>query len=233
MAGARILVVEDDEGISQVVEHVLQEHGFRFQSARDGESGLLAFKKFNPELVLLDLNLPRLSGFELFKAMRELVPRIPVIMMTARSEDIDRILGLEMGADDYVTKPFIPRELVARVNAVLRRSSGPVPANPNVLEEGPLRLLPAERSVTLRGKPLRLKKMEFDLLAALVRHPARLYSRDELISALHGPDHLVTERTIDACVRRVRQAFRALDPDFDPVESSYGIGYKLNQSATR
>lgn len=224
-----ILVVDDEQHIADVVVYALEEHGFRTESVLDGDEGLSRFRHLKPDLVVLDLGLPGLSGLELFGVMRRERPRQPVIMLTARGDEVDRVLGLEMGADDYVTKPFSPRELVARVKAVLRRASGPsAGADAGViLSHGPLRLDEAAFTLTARGTPVPLTRPEFQLLAQLLRHPAHVFTRDRLVRHLYDEAHPVTDRSIDATVKRLRRKFQELQPGFDPIETVYGIGYKL------
>ena len=223
-----ILLVDDEPRIADVVEYELEEHGFAVRLAADGDTGLELFRQEDPDLVLLDLGLPGLSGLELFQAMRAHRPRIPVIMLTCRSGEVDRVVGLEMGADDYVTKPFSPRELAARVKAVLRRAanSGGDPEGP--LRQGPFTLDEEAFAITYFDRPLALTRSEFRLLAALLRHPARVFPRDVLMTHLYDDDHLVTDRTIDVYVKRLRGKCTAVRPGVDPIETVYGVGYKLH-----
>ncbi len=223
-----ILIVEDEAHIADVVEYALAAHGFACRRAADGRGGWTLFHQSPPILVLLDLNLPGIPGLDLFADMRRAQPDVPVIMLTARTDEVDRVTGLELGADDYVTKPFSPRELVARVRAVLRRDArGTSPAT-RTLRAGPLALDPAGLRATIDGHPLALSRQEFTLLEALMRHPARLFSRDALIDLIHAGQACVTDRSIDALVKRIRKHADALQPGFDPIETVYGMGYKFN-----
>ena len=229
MPGKRILVVDDAQHILDVVVYVLEENAFQPLTARDGAGGLRRFQKDSPDLVLLDLNLPDVAGLDLFREMRRLRPDLPIIMLTARNEEMDRVLGLELGADDYVTKPFSPRELVARVRAVLRRlpPAGQVAAAPR-LACGPLQLDGEAFAATYFGRPVALTRAEFRLLEALARYPARVFSREALIDRLYDGEHVVTDRSIDACVKRVRRKLADVRDQPDPIATVHGIGYKLN-----
>ena len=222
-----VLLIDDEQHIADVVVYALEEHGFRIRTALDGDAGLARYEASRPDLVLLDLNLPGLSGLDLFQAIRARRPEQAIIMLTARGDEIDRILGLELGADDYVTKPFSPRELVARVKAVLRRCAAPAPPAPPRLCQGPFELDEAGFALTYQGMPVQLTRAEFRLLAQLVRHPARVFTRDTLMQQIYEDDHLVTDRSIDAYVKRLRKKLGAVRPDDDPIETVYGIGYKL------
>ena len=226
----RILVVEDERHIADVVEFALKEHGFEVRVAADGDAGLREFRKWQPRLVVLDLNLPGIPGLDLLTKMRGEQPGIPLVILSARTDETDRVAGLELGADDYVTKPFSPRELVARVRSVLRRADGGVTNDPAVLEAGPLRVWPDSFRVSYFGKDVALSRNEFRLLERLVRHPARVYARDTLIDAIHDGEGVVTDRSIDAQVKRVRQRLMSIRGDLDPIQTVYGIGYKLSQS---
>lgn len=223
----RILIVEDDGGIAEVVTFVLQQDGYETQTASDGEDAIKRFDAFHPDLVLLDLGLPGISGLDLFHRFRRIAPQVPVIIATSRNEETDRIAGLEMGADDYVTKPFSPRELAARVRAVLRRVHRPDETPLGVLRAGGLVVRMDELRAELNGHPLHLSHQELSLLACLMRHPARIYTRDVLINAIYDGQTAVSDRTIDAQVKRLRQKISAVDPTVDPIQTLYGMGYKL------
>ena len=228
MEGSRILVVEDDAQVSDVVVYMLEKHGFEVCLAADGKAGLEAFQRQAPDLVVLDLNLPRLSGSDLFRHMRRERPEVPVIMLTCQSDDIDRIVGLEMGADDYVTKPFNAKELVARIRAVLRRcraTGQPV----NVISEGPVWLDVTAYRFRYYDQDIDLTRQEFELMKALAGSPARTYTRDDLIGRMYDDTHPVTDRSVDACIKRIRQKLQRIKPDADPIRTLYGIGYKFNE----
>ncbi len=229
MHAARILVVEDDTHICDVVVYILGQAGFEVESAGDGKAGLAAFRRRTPDLVVLDLNLPHLSGLELFQVMRRDQPGLPVVMLTCLSDAVDRIVGLEMGADDYVTKPFNARELAARVKAVLRRCQAQAAPGQTVVLRGPVRIDTAARQFSYFGREIELTRQEFALMCAFCAAPARTYSRDELIAHMYGHDHPVTDRAVDACIKRLRGKLQAAHPALDPVRTVYGIGYKLNE----
>jgi DNA-binding response OmpR family regulator len=232
MPSKRILLVDDEQHIADVVVYVLEDNAFEVVAALDGDTGLTRFKETRPDLVILDINLPGMSGFDLFREMRALRSDAPVIMLTSRGDELDRILGLELGADDYVTKPFSPRELVARVRAVLRRTGGdPGEQKPDTeLAHGPLRLDSTKLTVTYYGKRLTLTRAEFRLLECLVRYPARVFTRDVLIDRIHDEQHVVTDRSIDATVKRVRKKCSEIRAAVNPIETVHGLGYKLNQA---
>jgi len=226
----KILVIDDEQHIVDVVIYVLEENGFEVFSALDGEAGLEKFSKIKPDLVVLDLMLPGIPGLELFKKMREAKPYVPIIMLTSRSDEIDRVLGLELGADDYVTKPFSTRELAARVKSVLRRSEHSSSSQSSkVLKHGPI-IIDSEKYSTLYfNKPVKLTRSEFKFVECLVKYPARVFTRDVLIDSIYGRDHIVTDRSVDAYVKRIRKKFSEINPDVNLVETVHGIGYKLNQ----
>lgn len=230
MKNRRILLVDDEKHIADVVVYILEENGFQVTVAADGDTGLVKFREMAPSLVILDLNLPGLSGLDLFREMKRINPEAPVIMLTSRSEEIDRILGLELGADDYVTKPFSPRELAARVRAVLRRFEKPrEDAGQPRLVHGPLELDCAAYALAYFGKRIGLTRAEFKFVECLVRHPAQVFTRDMLIDMIYDGEHAVTDRSIDAYVKRLRRKFMEIKRDVDPIETVHGLGYKLNQ----
>lgn len=231
MPSKRILLVDDEQHIADVVVYVLEDNAFEVMTALDGDTGVALFKEKQPDLVILDLNLPGISGFDLFREMRKQRADAPVIMLTSRGDELDRILGLELGADDYVTKPFSPRELVARVRAVLRRTGAVGKVDPDpVLLHGPVQLDSTELTATYYGKRLSLTRAEFRLLECLVRYPARVFTRDVLINRIHDEQHVVTDRSIDATVKRVRKKCAEVRSDVNPIETVHGLGYKLNQA---
>lgn len=230
MAAKRILVIDDEQHILDVVVYILEENGFAVTTALTGEAGLELFKQKNPDLVVLDLMLPGIPGLDLFRELRKVRPDVPVIMLTSRSEEIDRVLGLELGADDYVTKPFSARELAARVKAVLRRTEAhDSDSTPARITHGPIDLDREAFSVHYFEKPLQLTRAEFKLVECLTRYPARVFTRDTLIDQIYDNEHVVTDRSIDAYVKRVRRKFAEIRPGLNPIETVHGLGYKLNQ----
>lgn len=230
MSRPRVLIVEDEPEILENVEFLLDAHGFSVQWAADGDTGLARFREEPPDLVVLDLRLPGISGFDLFGEMRKERPDVPVIMATSLTDEADRVTGLELGADDYVTKPYSPRELVARVKAVLRRSRAGAAPGDHALSLGPLRVDPETYRVVFFGCDVRLSRQEFGVLAAFVRHPARVYTRATLIDLVYDGEHIVTDRSVDAQVKRIRRKLQEVRGDIDPIQTVYGLGYKLNQA---
>ena len=221
-----ILVVEDEVRIARLVRDYLEASGLRVLVAHRGDEGLALARTERPDLVILDLMLPGLNGLDLCRALRR-DSQVPIIMLTARAEEADKLVGLELGADDYVTKPFSPRELVARVRAVLRRAHGGEP-EAQVLRLGELTLDLARHEVTMGSRTLDLTPTEFALLAAMLRAPGRVFSRLQLLDAAQGEAYEGYERTIDAHIKNLRQK---LEPDpRNPtyIVTVYGMGYKLS-----
>ncbi|MCE9614226.1 MAG: response regulator transcription factor [Lentisphaerae bacterium] len=236
----RILLVDDEPHIVDVVDYVLREQGFDVASVISAELALSSLQVSPPpDLVILDLGLPGMPGLDLLRHLRTNHAGLPVIILSARSEEIDRVLGLELGADDYVTKPFSARELAARVRAVLRRGAaadGRAPAagtSTTCLVHGPLTVDSDSLTASLSGRPLTLTRAEFRLLECLTRHPARIFTRDDLINRLYAGEHVVTDRSVDACVKRLRRRFAELNAGFDPIQTVHGLGYKLNPDVER
>jgi two-component system alkaline phosphatase synthesis response regulator PhoP len=222
-----ILLVDDETNIVQLVRLYLERDGFQVQAVGNGLDALKAVDTFHPALVVLDIMLPGLDGMEVVRRLRSDHNNVPVLMLTARDEDIDKILGLELGADDYMTKPFSPRELVARVRTVLRRSQGSM-QYPNVLRAADLDIYLDSRRVNRSGASVELSRIEFNLLEILAQHPGQTFSRDQLLDRLHGIAFEGFERSIDAHVKNLR---RKLEPDpRQPryVLTVYGVGYKFN-----
>ena len=221
---ATILIVDDEPKIVRLVADYLADAGFGVTTARTGDEALMRVRTQSPDLVVLDLGLPGLDGLDVTRALRR-VGELPIIMLTARDDETDRIIGLELGADDYVTKPFSPRELVARVRAVLRRNAGA--GEREQLRAGDL-LLDVPRMRVLRAdEPIDLTATEFALLAALARQPGRVFTRSQLLDAIHGVAFEAYERAIDAHVKNIR---RKLEPDPRTPRyllTVYGVGYRL------
>ncbi len=224
---AKILVVDDDGHIREVLRFALVQAGHTVREAADGKAALAAFADHPADVVVLDILMPELDGIEVCRKLRE-KSRVPILFLSSRDDEIDRVLGLELGGDDYVTKPFSPRELVARVKAILRRGSD-AGASP---EETPLRrgdlVLDVSRHRCLwKGTEVVLTATEFGLVRSLMGHPGKVYSRGELVDLAYGLDHAITDRTIDSHIRRLRRKFSDLGAD--PVETVYGIGYRLRE----
>lgn len=227
---ASILIVEDETHIADVVEFLLRDKGWETRRAEDGETGLRVFREQNPDLVLLDLQLPGIGGLELFRMIRGARPGQAVIMLTSRGEEDDRVQGLELGADDYIPKPFNNRELVARVGAVLRRLAPNASPEPECLARGPLRLWPGEFRFEVAGKRMDLPRHEFLLMEALLRRPLRVYPRDTLIGIMYPDDAEVFDNAVDTAVYRLRRKLREVSPDLAVVETVYGLGYRLSEA---
>ena len=224
-SGCTILVVDDDPHIRQVVCFALSKAGFETVEARDGREALTRFEETRPDLVVLDVLMPELDGNEVCKALRAR-GRTPIVFLSSCDDEIDRVLGLELGGDDYVTKPFSPRELVARVRAVLRRTAPqPVAENVRRFEHNRLRL-DVDRFKTFWGSDeVTLTATEFGVLRTLLGFPGKVYSRADLIRGAYGVNTVVSDRTIDSHVRRVRQKFERVGGS--PIETIHGVGYTL------
>ena len=223
-----ILVVDDEPQIVRVVRSYLEQAGFRVVTAYNGKDALFTARHEHPDLVVLDLQLPGMDGWEFARRIRTEQPGVGIIMLTARVEEADRIVGLELGADDYVTKPFSPRELLARVRAVLRRMQA-TPAPSEVLRVGELTLDRGRREVARAGEPVELTPTEFEILAALMSAPGRVFSRARLLEAAQGVAFEAYERTVDAHIKNLR---RKIEPD--PANPSIiltvrGVGYRLQE----
>jgi len=222
----QILLIEDDRTTVELIKDSLEKDGFEVVSVADGESGLAQVRKNPPDLLLLDLMLPKVLGLDVCRQIRadENLNRLPILMLTARGDEMDRVVGLEVGADDYVTKPFSPRELVARVKALLRRTE-PAPEGEKVVEVGKLRIDPTSYKVTRAGKSVPLSTLEFKLLHYLAARPNRVFTRDQLLDAVWGADRFVTPRSIDVYVRRLREKIEA-DPENPTfLKTMRGAGY--------
>jgi two-component system, OmpR family, alkaline phosphatase synthesis response regulator PhoP len=238
---ATILIVEDDAQIRRVVEGYLQQTGYRVLTAADGVTGLALAQQAKPHLLVLDLMLPGLDGLEVTRRLRAspdpVLAAIYIIMLTARVEETERVVGLELGADDYVPKPFSPRELVARVRAALRRLEGQKGATAaQVLSVGPLRLDPTYRTITLAGAPVELTVTEFDLLHHLMLHPGRPFSRADLLDVTQPNalgDVSTYERAIDVHIKNLRHKLGESGRHSRLIETVYGIGYRFVSSEVR
>jgi DNA-binding response OmpR family regulator len=219
-----ILVVDDEPKITRLVRDYLESAGFTVTAAVDGQEALMRARTERPDLVVLDLGLPRLDGLDVTRRLRA-DGDLPIIMLTARDDETDRIIGLELGADDYVTKPFSPRELVARVRAVLRRHERAGTAD--VLRAGPLTLDVPRMRADVEGRPAELTATEFALLAAMARHPGRVFTRSQLLDAIHGVAFDSYERAIDAHVRNIRRKIETDPHQPRHLLTVYGVGYRL------
>ncbi|HBK85204.1 MAG TPA: DNA-binding response regulator [Firmicutes bacterium] len=219
----KILIVEDDESISELIAYNLQQAGFRTCVAFDGESGLALALQGDPHLVLLDIMLPGIDGYEVCRQLRQ-TSAVPILFLTAKDAEYDRVLGLELGADDYVTKPFSPRELVARVKAILRRAGRP--AEIEQMTIGPITIDFRSHQVTLEGEPINLTPMEYQLLRILAMNPGQVFGREQLLTEVWGEDFFGDQRTVDVHISHLREK---LGPASDLVQTARGFGYKLKE----
>jgi phosphate regulon transcriptional regulator PhoB len=230
----KILVVEDEPDISKLVSYNLAQERFKVLTAEDGEQALKVIQREMPNLVVLDLMLPGLSGMELCKILRDRpeTAKLPILMLTAKAGEADRIVGLEMGADDYLAKPFSPREMVARVRAILRRVNNAAAAEaPPAYDKGGLKIDFTNYEVFVRGKSVKLTLKEFELLRFLVQNPNRVLNRDQLLDRVWGGETFVTPRTVDVHIRRLRQAIEKDDSKPKWILTLRGVGYKFDEKA--
>ena len=233
-SGQKILVVEDEPDIAKLVSYNLTQERFKVVTAEDGEQALKTIQREKPNLVVLDLMLPGLSGIEVCKLLREReeTAKLPILMLTAKAGEADRVLGLELGADDYLSKPFSPRELVARVRAILRRTDGSATKEtPPAYDKGGLKIDFSTYEVLVRGKAVKLTLKEFELLRFLVQNPNRVLSRDQLLDRVWGGETFVTPRTVDVHIRRLRKAIEKDDSKPKWILTLRGVGYKFDEKA--
>ena len=222
----KILLIEDEPAIADTVIYALESEGYTVDWENTGESGLAAAKQLSPDLVILDVGLPDINGFEVFRQLR-IISKVPVIFLTARNIEIDRVTGLEMGADDYVVKPFSPRELTARVRAVLRRSQiTDKPEDSSVVHVvGSFIINPLAWTISFQGVELDLTQHEFGVLTLLLKHPGQVFSREQLLSRVwDAPEHRL-DRTVDAHIKNIRSKLRQVNNQSEPIKTKRGIGY--------
>lgn len=226
----RILVVDDERSIVQMVEQRLRRDGFDVITAASGNTALASLREQPPAAVLLDIGLPDIDGFEVLRRLRAEGLTVPVIVLTARGDEIDRVVGLELGADDYVVKPFSPRELVARVRALLRRTAEAdalrAQLRPTLDATPHLQLDQPRRLAQFHNQPLNLRPREFDLLALLATHPGQVWTREALLRQVWSTEQHIDARTVDVHVRRLRAKLAAIAPDDDPIQTEWGVGYR-------
>ena len=226
----RILIVDDERTIVQIVEQRLRRDGFDVLSATTGAAALTTLRQHQPAAILLDIGLPDIDGFEVLRRLRAEGFNVPVIMLTARGEEVDRVVGLELGADDYVVKPFSPRELVARVRALLRRTAEAAELRaqltPTQATNGALHIDAKRRTAHFYNQTLDLRPREFDLLALLATHPGQVWTREALLRQVWGTDQHIDARTVDVHVRRLRAKLAAIAADSEPIQTEWGIGYR-------
>jgi phosphate regulon transcriptional regulator PhoB len=235
MASAqKILVVEDEPDIRKLVQYNLTQERFSVLEAEDGEQALKLLQRERPNLVILDLMLPGVSGLELCRLLKQRseTAKLPILMLTAKAGEADRIVGLEMGADDYLAKPFSPREMVARVRAILRRSEAkPATETAPAFDKGSLKIDFSTYEVFVRGKPVKLTLKEFELLRFMVLNPSRVLNRDQLLDRVWGGETFVTPRTVDVHIRRLRKAVEKDDRKPKWILTVRGVGYKFDEKA--
>jgi two-component system alkaline phosphatase synthesis response regulator PhoP len=224
MTSDLILLVDDEPSIIQLARMYFERDGFRVQEISDGEAALEAAAKQHPALIVLDVMLPKLDGFEVCRKLRASGDQTPIIMLTARDEDIDKILGLELGADDYLTKPFNPRELIARVKAILRRGDVKKQADGKAVQRGDLNIDPVTREARLASRTLDLRTQEFDLLLTLAEQPGRVFTREQLLQLAWGFDYYGQTRTVDVHIAHLR---KKLEGGSVKIETVTVVGYKL------
>jgi two-component system, OmpR family, response regulator ChvI len=231
---ARIALVDDDRNILTSVSMTLEAEGFEVETHNDGQTALDAFNRRMPDLAVLDIKMPRMDGMDLLQRLRQ-KSTLPVIFLTSKDDEIDEVLGLRMGADDYVTKPFSQRLLVERIRALLRRNEAiatgeiAVTEEAKVIERGNLRMDPLRHAVTWKGRDVALTVTEFMLLQALAQRPGFVKSRDQLMDVAYDDQIYVDDRTIDSHIKRLRKKMRAVDDNFNAIETLYGIGYRYNE----
>jgi two-component system response regulator ChvI len=229
-SGGLIALVDDEESLRETVGFALRREGYRVESFADGLAAWQTFEKALPDLAILDVLMPRMDGLELCRRLRALSERLPILFLTSRDEEFDRVLGLELGADDYLCKPFSMRELAARVKVLLRRAAHrqePPGAGERGLEAGRLRLDLARYQAFWNGAPVPLTVTEFTLLHALARRPGHVKTRAQLLEEGYPHDAYASDRTIDSHVKRLRKKLAEADPSFEAIETVYGLGYRI------
>ncbi|WP_264212142.1 response regulator transcription factor [Leisingera thetidis] len=232
---SKIALVDDDRNILTSVSMTLEAEGFEVETYNDGQAALDAFNKKLPDMAVLDIKMPRMDGMDLLQRLRQ-KSQMPVIFLTSKDDEIDEVLGLRMGADDYVKKPFSQRLLVERIRALLRRqeaissdAAGTASPETKVMERGNLRMDPLRHAVSWKGKDVSLTVTEFLLLQALAQRPGFVKSRDQLMDVAYDDQVYVDDRTIDSHIKRLRKKMRSADSDFAAIETLYGIGYRYNE----
>ncbi len=221
---AKVLIADDNQQIASILEEYLKSEGHTPYVARDGQEALDLFASVQPDAVLLDVMMPRMDGFAVCREIRR-QSAVPVIMVTARGEDFERIMGLDIGADDYIVKPFSPGELMARLRAVLRRAAPS--AGGKVLVIGNLRVEPDNYAVQVGGQDMMLTKKEVEILHLLAAHPGRVFTRENLLESLWGYDYFGDSRTVDSHIKRLRAKLEAFSPQGFDIKTIWGVGYKL------
>ena len=228
----RILIVDDDLHIREVIRVALRKAGMTVNEARDGREALTRFSADRPDLIILDIGMPELDGLDVCREVRK-SSDVPILFLSARDDEIDRVLGLEIGGDDYVTKPFSPRELVARVNVILRRvARGPEPREAPVLSQGRLSVDPEQHIAEFAGTPLRLTAIEFGILRAFLTRPTLVFSREQIMNAAYQLNIQVSDRTIDSHIRNIRAKLSSVGCD-SAIDTVHGVGFRLGRCEPR
>ncbi len=225
----RILIADDDPHIRDVISFALEKAGMQVTQAEEGRQALETFRSQSADLIVLDINMPELDGLEVCREIRKFSD-VPILFLSSRDDEIDRILGLEIGGDDYVTKPFSPRELVARINVILKRTQPSRPpateTQPGILQYGKLNILPEQHAASWNNQPLSLTATEFAMLQMFTRQPTRVFSRDSIMNSAYDGNVYVSDRTIDSHIRHIRQKFADIGWE-NVIETVHGVGYKL------
>lgn len=225
---SQVLVIEDDADISELVQYNLERQGYKVHVSGDGEHGLATALQLQPTMIVLDIMLPGISGLKVCQQLKE-NPKtvdIPIVMLSAKGEESDIVTGLELGADDYITKPFSPNELIARIKSVLRRSQRTAPVSTDVIEAGPVRIDSARHEVSINGAPMTFTLAEFNVLKTLVSKPGRVFTRDQLLEKISGGDTYLIDRNVDVHVRAIR---KKLGDMADLILTIRGVGYKCKE----
>jgi len=228
----KVLIVEDDNDLVRLLKYNLEKEGFKVSYATDGAVALAEARRDPPDLVILDLMLPGLDGLEVCRQLRRIdrFTRTPLLILSARNEEADRVVGLEVGADDYVTKPFSTREVIARVRALLRRNE-PVPLERSKVQRGDLVIDPTAHSVSVEGRPVELSALEFRLLHYMALNPGRVFSREQLLDSVWGNDRSVTPRSVDVYIRRIREKIEPRPEQPAYVQTVHGVGYRFGTNS--
>lgn len=224
----KVLVVDDEQSICDLIKLDLEFEGYIVDTAYDGREALEKVDSFNPDLIILDVMLPYISGYELCRKINE-KHNIPIILLTAKTDIVDKVLGLELGADDYMTKPFDNRELLARVKALIRRSSQTPSEDFDTIENGDLKIIPNERKVLVRDEEIHLTPKEYDLLYLLAQHPEQVFPRESLLEKIWGYDYFGDTRTVDMHVQRIRKKIGDHSSNPKYLQTVFGVGYKMRR----
>jgi len=226
---AKILIVDDNKQITSILEEYAKKEGYTTQIARDGQEAIKEFEKINPDIILLDVMMPKMDGFEVCREIRK-KSNVPILMITARGEDFERIMGLDIGADDYIVKPFSPPEVMARIRAILRRLNTGEEKKQSMLSLHNLEINLDEYRVSIAGQPVSLTKKEIEILWTLASNRNRVFSRDHLLNSVWGYDYFGDTRTVDSHIKRLRAKLDAYEKDGWEIKTIWGVGYKFEES---